>query len=726
MKKIFFGVLMFFSSFVFLSLSTKSVLAVTFTRRPFLQNVTPTSIEFRWVTDTNEALIVKYGLSTSYGSQVTSNTVAGTGGNNNHAIITGLTVNTTYYYQITTTGGAALTPPGDTNYRFKTSPSVGSTTPFSFAIWGDSGNSTCPTIPCGSSTQQSVANQVNAKNPNLVFIAGDIAYPYSSDFNNNNSKYFNHYVDTMRFAPFYVTCGNHETSCPTVIADHSLPGGGNMGNGVQSTYSFDYGNVHFVALNSNASHGLTDPQMSWANNDIRAAKARSPKPWVVVYWHHNFWSKGSHSTLSSYEPMVRMSHDAGADLSIWGHSHTYERWPTNYSVYTGLQAYTVGNGGQSNTSGCKTITPSCITGSSYPGSTGITISNAGFLWFQVNGSTITANFVSSGGVTQDTISMTLGGGGATNTPGPSPTNIPTPTRTPTPIATNTPGVPSPTPTPGVKNGDACGNGGVTVADIRCVLNNWLAFLTNFVDQFTDGKVNAMDFAVVARLLPVASPTTGPSPTSGGPTPTPQTGELSYFENCDRTKGPFSLNINNPYYTLSPGQVHVIEGGGAKVQISVLNQTKTETFWNGVTARVIEEREWSGGTLIEVSYNWFTQAPNGTVCYYGEDVFDGHGNPIGGAWKAYDPNHPDFRPGIIMPATPAVGQTYFQEYAPGVATDRAEHIRFESSYVTPAGTFNNVLFVQETPPSDKRYAPGVGLIFDAGAKLTCYQNCPYVQ
>ena len=619
------------------------------TRKVFLQKATTASYDFRWVTNTQNQLIVKYGLTTSYGSQVTSDaeqlincgnnsSFPCTGGNNNHAKITGLAPNTSYYYQVTTTTGTALTPAGDPNHYFKTPPAVGSSTPFTWAIWGDSGDN--------GTRQNNVAKQVFAKRPDVTIVAGDIAYPYSTSFSNNNTLYFDRYSDaspgqnTMSFSPFYVTCGNHETSCPTVMADHSLPGGGKMSSQI-STYAFDYGNVHFVALNSNSSYAYnatnpsaSDPQVAWAYNNL----ITSNQPWKVVYWHHNGWSAGSHSTNTAIiDNLIRMASDAGADLVLWGHSHVFERWNRKPGFYPNVQAYTIGNGGKSGSSSCTSTSP----GPGCAAKSASGDSDAGFLYFQVNGDTMTASYIDQTGVNRDTITLNSGGVGPTNTPGPSPTSGPTPTRTPTPIP--------PTPTP-----------------------------------------------------------------SGAPTPTqPSTGEIDIAV-CDRANGPFSLNINNPYFPLPVGLVHILEGGGLKVQFSVLNQTKVI---GGITTRVIEEREWLNGTLVEVSNNWFVQAPNGTVCYYGEDVFDGNGNPIAGSWIAYDdPAHPNFRPGIIMPASPAVGQSYYQEFAPGFAEDRALHISF-GTYTVPAGTFNNVLLVNETPPSTKRYAPGVGLIYDDGAVLT---------
>jgi hypothetical protein len=188
--------------------------------------------------------------------------------------------------------------------------------------------------------------------------------------------------------------------------------------------------------------------------------------------------------------------------------------------------------------------------------------------------------------------------------------------------------------------------------------------------------------------------------------------------CDPAHGPFSLTIDNPFLPFPVGMVQVLEDSSHTVQMSVLNQTEIVA---GISTRVVEEREWENGRLAEVARNFFVQAPDGTVCYYGEDVdeyWDGKIVAHGGAWRAGVGQN---KPGIIMPAHPSVGQTYQQELAPAVANDRAEHVAMEGSYTTPAGTFHDVLLVNEKPSSTKRYARGIGLIFDAGAQLTKYSQ-----
>ena len=723
-KKLLIIILSFITGFIFLS---NEIHAATFTRGVFLQKITPNSVDMRWVTDTKETLIVKYGTTTSYGSQVTSDTEQSancggnicTGGPNNHARVTGLSSNTKYYYQVTTSSGGALTPAGDLNYYFKTAPTTGSSTPFTWAIWGDSGSS--GTVN---------ADDLLVRKPDLLLVAGDIGYPYSTDFNNNNNQYFNVYRDVMKFSPFYPTCGNHETSCPTVMADHSLPGGGNMGNQI-STYSWDWGNVHFVALNANGSYAynptnpaLSDPQIRWAYDDLRG----SSQPWKVVFWHQNGWSQGSHATNPAIvSNMVRMASDAGADLVVYGHSHVFERWDRKVGFYPNLQVYTIGNGGKKSTTACTSTSPG-------PGCLAKSNGESGFLFAEVNGNQMTVKYITQTGTNPDTITINSDGPGPTTTPSGTPTATPGPTSTP--VVTNTPtsspsSSPNPTSTPIGGNGDACGNGGVNAMDIKCVLNKWLLSLTNFVDQFSDGKINSLDFSVVAKNIGIPN---------SSPTPSSPPGQ--YLDNamCNPDLGPaaFTTNITNQYLPFSTGYTNdrylTDASSGFQVRMRILSGTKSIPGADGlypIQTRILEEFETQNGNWVETSYNWFAQtvggARPGTVCYFGEDVCTPGSPPpncgAGGSWEAGNPVQA--RAGIMMPAGPlAVGMNWLIEDA--ACCGAYENGRVEQTGITftvpttPSTTFNNVIYiVEDNGNSNKRYAPGVGMISDEGALLTGY-------
>ncbi len=169
---------------------------------------------------------------------------------------------------------------------------------------------------------------------------------------------------------------------------------------------------------------------------------------------------------------------------------------------------------------------------------------------------------------------------------------------------------------------------------------------------------------------------------------------------------------NTYFVLEPGFRLVLEGGGGRLAITVLDETKTVT---GVTTRIVEEREWRDDELVEVSRNFFAICPTTKdVFYFGEEVDDiQDGQTVGhsGAWLAGENGA---RPGLIMPGHPRLGMRYYQEIAPDVALDRAEVVSLDESLETPAGVFRNALKTQEGSALDpderefKIYVPEIGL------------------
>ena len=178
-----------------------------------------------------------------------------------------------------------------------------------------------------------------------------------------------------------------------------------------------------------------------------------------------------------------------------------------------------------------------------------------------------------------------------------------------------------------------------------------------------------------------------------------------------------------YFILEPGFQHVYEGEedgkSGKLIISVLDETKT---LDGVEARVVEEREWSDGKIIEVSRNFFAiDKSTSDVYYFGEDVDMYKNGKITGHEGGWHHGENGAHYGMFMPAKPQVGQKFYQELAPKVAMDRFEVVSMSETVKVPAGTFEKCLKARETTPIEKGtgykiYAPGIGLIVDGGLKL----------
>lgn len=194
--------------------------------------------------------------------------------------------------------------------------------------------------------------------------------------------------------------------------------------------------------------------------------------------------------------------------------------------------------------------------------------------------------------------------------------------------------------------------------------------------------------------------------------------------CDGDPATFTTEIDNPFFPLPVGHRVVLEGdeGGAAllVRITVLDELETIA---GVETRVVEEFESKDGTVVEVSRNFFAQADDGTVCYFGEDVdiYDTAGSVTShsGEWRAGEGEN---RPGVFMPPSLEVGQAFAQEIAPGIAEDQARVTALAEPTETPAGTFEDTATLLDRNPLDggqgeKVYARGIGLIVDGPARLT---------
>ena len=191
--------------------------------------------------------------------------------------------------------------------------------------------------------------------------------------------------------------------------------------------------------------------------------------------------------------------------------------------------------------------------------------------------------------------------------------------------------------------------------------------------------------------------------------------------CSPGQGGFTIAGSNPYFPLTPvGKQAILtgedEGQAVRLQVTILDRTKVI---EGVTTRVIEEREWQDDELFEVTWNYFAQASDGSVCYFGEDVdiYEATGISHEGAWCA---GAGDNAPGVFMPVDPTPGTKFQMEIAPEVAEDEGTIVGIGPIEV-PFGLFAETLRIREFNPLDggkdfKIYAAGTGIIVDGPLTL----------
>jgi len=85
---------------------------------------------------------------------------------------------------------------------------------------------------------------------------------------------------------------------------------------------------------------------------LRADLAANPARCTLAYWHHPRFSSGYHGTNATYAAFWRALYEAGADVVLNGHDHTYERFapqdPTGKpDPGRGIRQFVVGTGGRS-------------------------------------------------------------------------------------------------------------------------------------------------------------------------------------------------------------------------------------------------------------------------------------------------------------------------------------------------------------------------------------------
>lgn len=205
----------------------------------------------------------------------------------------------------------------------------------------------------------------------------------------------------------------------------------------------------------------------------------------------------------------------------------------------------------------------------------------------------------------------------------------------------------------------------------------------------------------------------------------------FTDEFDIDRCTFSSTGDNPYFPLHPGMKVVLEGEDDGEDVSNTIEVLGETYLvDGVETRVVTETETVDGELVEISRNYFAQCEEtGSVFYFGEHVAiyeDGEVVSHEGEWLAGENGA---RAGMMMPGAILAGSRYYQEVAPNVALDRAEHVVTGVDFETEGGAWEDCLVVEDSSALDpssrdrKVYCPGVGLVYDAGIELTSAVNLP---
>ncbi len=177
-------------------------------------------------------------------------------------------------------------------------------------------------------------------------------------------------------------------------------------------------------------------------------------------------------------------------------------------------------------------------------------------------------------------------------------------------------------------------------------------------------------------------------------------------------------IDNPLFPISrlPSAVLLgeVEGKPFRSETTLLPGSST-VEWAGQRIKVLVSQytAYSDGRIEEVALDRYAQADDGSVWYFGEDVFDYRNGLVAvteGTWHA----GADGPPAMIMPAHPKVGDVFRPENIIGIVFEEVRIKAVGQTVDGPRGKVRGAIIAEELhldgSHSDKVFAPGYGEFF----------------
>jgi hypothetical protein len=302
-------------------------------RGPYLQTLTENSVIVKWRTNVPVNSIVNYGLTSS---NLNSNETDAVITTEHEVTLTGLSPGTQYFYNIGYTGTTLAG--GTDEYYVKTAPESNSTDLTRIWVLGDAGTA--------NNNQRAVRNAylnyVGAEHTDMILMLGDNAYNDGTDAQYQAAMFENMYEDIIRQTVTWSCPGNHDIYSASstsqsgpyydIFTFPKAAEAGGLASGTEAYYSFDYGQIHVISLDSDDSpRNAGGAMLTWLENDLAATL----KEWIVVIFHHPPYTKGSHDSddvgdsggrmRDMRENVLPILEDYGVDVVLSGHSHSYER-----------------------------------------------------------------------------------------------------------------------------------------------------------------------------------------------------------------------------------------------------------------------------------------------------------------------------------------------------------------------------------------------------------------
>lgn len=321
--------------------------AQTIIRGPYLQQLGQNGVIIRWRTNvpTSSKIIFISEEDDKKASKI-MDFVGQPALTTEHIIqLSSLKPNTKYLYSVAT-NDKTLSISKD--YYFITAPSSTDNRPINIWAMGDFGDDSKEAYIKNQTAVKEQYLKNKSNHTDLWLWLGDNAYCCGTDVEYQRQVFDFYSSKIFGNTPFFPVPGNHEYyETATAQVDKKInyyniinvPSEGELGGLASRTkeyYSYNFGNIHFIALDSygldEGKYRLYDPQSrqyKWLINDLEANKGKSL--WTIITFHHPPYTKRSHDSdgeldlVAIREGLVPIFDKYKVDLVLNGHSHSYER-----------------------------------------------------------------------------------------------------------------------------------------------------------------------------------------------------------------------------------------------------------------------------------------------------------------------------------------------------------------------------------------------------------------
>lgn len=349
------------------------------TEGPLVANITTSSLVIAWKTNLESDGEVQYWEAKSKKPVVMK---AQTGGTSFELTIAKLNPDRQYFYRVRSTSAAL----GDTIesdlLNFRTAPAATKPGSFKFVVYGDSRGGPEPDFDSHLNgvnypVLNKLVNLAFQKDARFIMQTGDLFDGDTPDREDGILQYETHKKAIARvnaFIPFYHAVGNHDARTPHIrfgrVGRYDPPSPNSAEelwsemlvlpeNGPEpefghppykeNVYSFDYGQVHFVALNTDYffvrhdtirykydgfENRIGGRQLDWLLNDLKSSSGKMK----IVYFHSAPYPAGGHknSALDQFpaqrDSLWKIFEAYHVSLVFAGHEHNYSRVMVDRSI----------------------------------------------------------------------------------------------------------------------------------------------------------------------------------------------------------------------------------------------------------------------------------------------------------------------------------------------------------------------------------------------------------